>query len=178
MAEQVADGQGERRFRGAPADIARFMARYLVLRLVRRRGGFGTAAVPFGEPLTLRPGTDAEMLGRILMGRIASAVPVLATALAATAALRLPGAGRAAWLAEAARLIDVLQAAGANVVPGAVHPARLAKAFDVMERRGLTGADGAIRQPEMVRFYAASIAHLLPDRGRRVARRPGVPPRA
>ena len=156
--------QGERRFRAAPLDIARFTLRYLLLRLAGRRGHFGTAAVRFGKPLTLVPGTDAETLGRILMGRIASAVPVLATPLVCAAVLRRPGAGRAAWLAEADRLVDLLRAAGANVVPGAVRPARLAKALDVLERRGIASPDGALHEPAMVRFYAASIAHLLPDR--------------
>ena len=156
--------EGERRFRAAPHDIARFVLRYLWLRLIGRRGRFGTAAVRFGEPLPLRPGTDAETLGRILMGRIAGAVPVLATPLLATAILRRPGAGDAAWLAEAARLAGMLRASGANVVPGAASPERLEKALQVLQRRRVLRADGTAAEPAILRYYAASIAHLLPDR--------------
>ena len=158
--------EGERRFRAAPLDIGRFVGRYLALRLARRRGRFGTAAVRFGRPLDLAPGMDAETLGRVLMERIAAAVPVLAAPLVATAALRRPGAGRESWLTEADRLSDALREAGANVVPGAVRPERLAKALDVMERRGLVaapaGGASSVREPDIVRFYAASIAHLVP----------------
>ena len=157
--------EGERRFRAGPLEIGRFVTRWLLLRLVGRRGRFGTAAVRFGQPLDLKPGTDAEALGRVLMERIADAVPVLAAPLVSAAILRRPGSGRDAWLAEADALSDRLREAGANVVPGAVRRERLEKALDVMERRGLVQADGTLLNEGIVRFYAASIAHLLPAGG-------------
>jgi glycerol-3-phosphate O-acyltransferase len=84
-----AEKAGTRRFRAQPITVARFVARMLWRKLRGRFSGFGTAAVGFGAPVSLRdwlksaPDTSTEALGADLMARIAQSVPVIPVPLVA-----------------------------------------------------------------------------------------------
>ena len=154
---------GTRRFRASVPNIAGFVLRHLWNRLVGRSGRFGIAAVRFGTPLSLAEhraeyGSDIAHLGSALMDRIAEAVPVLSVPLLARA-IEL---GAEDPVSGAASLARTLRAAGANVVSDADAPDRLATGLATLRRRGIVAADGSALNPELIAFYAASIAHLAP----------------
>ncbi|WP_428830149.1 1-acyl-sn-glycerol-3-phosphate acyltransferase, partial [Cereibacter changlensis] len=82
---------GVRKFRASPLSIAAFIARML-WRVVRRRfPGFGSAAVAFGAPVSLRGYLDAtdepstEALGARLMAEVVLTLPILSVPLVAAA---------------------------------------------------------------------------------------------
>ena len=87
---------GKRRFRANPVTIARFIARMLWRKLRGRFAGFGTAAVGFGPPVSLRhwletaPDRTTEALGADLMARIAQSVPVIPVPLVASVMMEGP----------------------------------------------------------------------------------------
>ncbi|MDG1281761.1 MAG: 1-acyl-sn-glycerol-3-phosphate acyltransferase [Pseudorhodobacter sp.] len=87
---------GKRRFRAKPVTIARFIARMLWRKLRGRFAGFGTAAVGFGPPVSLRhwletaPDRTTEALGADLMARIAQSVPVIPVPLVASVMMEGP----------------------------------------------------------------------------------------
>ncbi len=153
---------GVRRFRADVPTILGFVLRHLWGRAVRRTGRFGVAAVRFGAPLSLAAhrsahGDDPVQLGEALMTRIAAAVPVLSVPLLATAIAE----GAPDPAARAAVLGARLRARGANVIGGADDPARLAAGLAALRRRGIAGPSGEALEPELIAFYAASIAHLM-----------------
>ena len=89
----VAAGQaGQRKFRAGVGAILRFAAANLWRRLRGRFKGFGTAAVGFGPPISLKafmtanPQAATEALGAHLMAEIEKVVPVLPVPLVAAVA--------------------------------------------------------------------------------------------
>ena len=77
----AADKRGDRRFGARITVVLGFILRKLWQRLTRQETRFGTAAVAFGEPLSLRgagPAASVEDLSEELMARIARTMPVLA----------------------------------------------------------------------------------------------------
>jgi glycerol-3-phosphate O-acyltransferase len=87
---------GKRRFRAKPLTIASFIARMLWRKFRGRFAGFGTAAVGFGPPVSLRdwletaPDRTTEALGADLMARIAQSVPVIPVPLVASVMMEGP----------------------------------------------------------------------------------------
>jgi glycerol-3-phosphate O-acyltransferase len=144
-------------------------AKQLWLRVTGRFHRFGTAAVRFGTPLSLRAepalARDPEALAARLMAEIARNVPVLPVPLIAHLLLEAPRR-RAALAEDLARL-------RARLDPGAPPPApaegaRLTRsALRLLEERGIVvEAAGFLRidpaERELAAYYARSIAHLMP----------------
>lgn len=170
------------------ANAFRFVGRNLLLALRQHWYRFGYACVNFGSPLSMRAycaggGVDftalageerraaVEELGRTLMDAVGRTVPVVPVALVATVFARSPGR---AWSelelkAELHRLIGALEGAGARIyVPRRDRDYALTVGLRMLVLRKLVeeGADGlfSAREEEMalLRYYANSIAHLLP----------------
>jgi glycerol-3-phosphate O-acyltransferase len=165
-----------------------FVARNIALKLRGRLYRLGYACVSFGSPISLRRyvagrGIDfrtldndrrfAEVthLGDLLMEKVGAVVPALPVALVATALLEAGDTPLSA-LELKGRVVDVISRLadrGAHIhVPRAdqdyavevgVRMLRLRRLID--EADGLYRADAA--NAMMLRYYANSIAHLLPD---------------
>ena len=151
-----------RRFRAKPLQIAWFVTRTLWRMLRGRFRGFGTAAAGFGAPISLRgfSGTTEE-LGTHIMAQIGAAVPVLVVNLIAAALLRGP-TSESDILAIASALTHDLTGAGAVLkLPPADR--LLSEGLRPLTARGIVGADLSIIQPELLAFYAAPLAHFLPN---------------
>ena len=113
---------GIRRFRARPLSILGFIWRTLWRKLTGRFPGFGTAAVAFGKPVSLRDfvGTGTEGLsfervtvglGARLMEEVQKSVPVLSVPLVAAAIGNTP-VPRADLPVRVADIIERLEAAG------------------------------------------------------------------
>ncbi len=153
-----------------------------VLRLVWRRFSgryyrFGYACVSFGEPLSLKaflagaPGDDTVAeLGAELSARIGRVIPVLPVSLVASvfAASDTP-LSMIEVRAAAAGLLERLHAAGAHAhIPRASLDYAVEVGMRMLTLRGIvTETEGvyaaAPDEAGLLRFYASSIAHLLPE---------------
>ncbi|MGB8815252.1 MAG: 1-acyl-sn-glycerol-3-phosphate acyltransferase [Paracoccaceae bacterium] len=162
---------GERKFRASPLAIVGFIGRMVWLKLRGRFTGFGTAAVAFGAPISLREylsreGASTEGLGATLMAEVAQSVPILsvplvAAALAEGAVLRTDLAGRVD------RLIARLTGLGAVLkLPPAGAGAALDEGLRGLMVRGIVidGPDGlmpGLGKERMLAFYAAPVLQRL-----------------
>jgi glycerol-3-phosphate O-acyltransferase len=165
----AADARGDRRFGARISVVLGFILRKLWKRLRGEDTRFGTAAVSFGAPLSLRdagPDTKVEDLSADLMDRISEAMPVLTVPLLARALLAHKSLSDEALFAEVKTLLA--QVPTKNRVP---QPGTL----EVELRRALSGLEGreVVRkvgdaweiqegQASVLKFYANSIKHLLP----------------
>ena len=182
--------QGERpRFAFNPRVFVGFLIHNLVLRLRRRWHRYGYACVSFGTPLSLRAYvaergidfrmldterrfTEVERLGKILMARVGAVVPALPVSLVATALLEACGASMSALelKVRVVALMDTLRAQGAHVhIPRADQDYAIEVGLRMLRMRHLIeDKDGLYRidakEDTLLRYYANSIAHLLPDR--------------
>ncbi len=169
---------GVRRFRARPLAILAFIWR-MGWRLVRGRfAGFGSAAVAFGAPLSLRgmmaerpgraPEALTERLGARLMAAVADCVPVLPVPLVAAAGGRWAAGARSALAGRVAAIIDRLAEDGAALElpeggPGVVAEQALA----VLGRRGTwcEEVDGMLRpvaqNAGLLAFYAGAVQQRL-----------------
>ena len=171
------------------ANTFRFAGRNLLLAARSRWYRFGYACVNFGSPVSMRayaaehrvdfaalPREErfaaVEALGRALMDAVGRTVPVVPVALAATVFARAP---RRAWSelelkAELHRLIGELEAAGARIyVPRRDRDYAFTVGLRMLVLRRMVAEDDggglfSAREEEMalLRYYANSIAHLLP----------------
>ncbi len=157
---------GTRRFRNRPLWTAFQAARYLLARMRGRRSGFGTAAVAFGPPVSLRSflaeGGTVERLGERLMTAIARVVPVLPVPLVARALGE--GASSVAELqSRVETLIAGLQATGAVLkLPPQGLAGVMQEGLLPLQARGLVTADllPVAAERALLDFYAASIPDL------------------
>ncbi|MEE8454902.1 MAG: 1-acyl-sn-glycerol-3-phosphate acyltransferase [Limibaculum sp.] len=153
-----------------------------VLRLVWRRFSgryyrFGYACVGFGESLSLKdflagdPGDDTvAALGAELSARIGRVIPVLPVSLVASVFL---AAGAPLSMVEvraaAAGLLERLQAAGAHVhIPRASLDYAVEVGMRMLTLRGIVTEAESLYAPAsdetgLLRYYANTIAHLLPE---------------
>ena len=168
----VAAGRaGHRRFRASKWEAARFALRHLWARLRGRAGRFGEAAVAVAPPLSLRsmPGGSTDALTAAvageLMARIRSAVPV--PLMPVLASVLLDGVGEDAIAAEVAGRARTLAEAGAALT---FRPEEVAERVGPMlaqlRRRRLIAPSGVDPLPDalpLLRYYANSIGHLVPD---------------
>jgi glycerol-3-phosphate O-acyltransferase len=168
--------KGTRRFRFSLRPIYRYLRRQLWLRLTGRFHRYGYAAVSFGDPLDLG-GFLAEghaeptrALATELMGRIADVMPVTPVPLVAHAL----GEGVRSVVAIEALLRRRIAEAQARGVT--LHIPRDDIAYTVeaglralIERRLVAREGDRLTLPDsgldLVEFYAASVAHLLRERG-------------
>lgn len=165
----AAHARGDRRFGARISVVVAFILRKFWQRLRGADTRFGTAAVAFGDPVSMREYgkvEDVDDLSRKLMGRIEKVMPVLGVPLVATVM------GRTAPIDAPA-----LQAAVAALIPDfpahniAIDQTDIAKevrrACGHMKQHGLIEErDNAWHikdgQSDAMQFYANSIAHYLP----------------
>ena len=165
----AADTRGDRRFGARISVVVGFILRKLWQRLRGRDTRFGTAAVAFGTPLSLRdagPETTIEDLSETLMNRISEAMPVLTVPLIAQALLTHGPLTEEALFDAVGSLLDQIPVQ--NRVP---KPQTLRSELD----RALTGlagrdviskGDGIWQindgQRPVMQFYANSIQQFAP----------------
>ena len=173
----AADRAGRRQFRASVFEAARFVARLVWLRLRGRYQRFGYAAVSFGAPVSLRAqGGNLRQLGRELNQRIGQIVPVLPVPLVARALLEGP-CDLAALQARVRQAMETLPNAHVHI-PRDDLGYTIENGLRNLRRRGAVTEDaaGLLHVPAehlaLVRYYAASIAHLAPD----AASAPETPP--
>jgi len=172
----AADQAGGRRFPARISVVATFILRQFWLRLRGRYHRHGYAAVSFGAPMSLRafqadhPAAGIEGLARALMARIGAEVPVLPVPLVARALLE-------AGEPLSRHALDRFVAGMLEGAPRAhLHRPRqdlayairfgitiLRKRGMIVERHGTVCVNEAERP--LLRYYAASIAHLFRARG-------------
>ncbi|GLT08227.1 1-acyl-sn-glycerol-3-phosphate acyltransferase [Sulfitobacter porphyrae] len=166
----AADQRGDRRFGARITVVVGFILRKLWQRLTRQETRFGTAAVAFGAPLSLREaGADAtvEALSDELMARISGAMPVLSVPLISTVLLEGQALETQALLDRAAQVLSQVPLAN-RAVDASELETELRQALNGLRARGVVLCDQSTwrANPEEVavlRFYANSIAHLLPE---------------
>ncbi|HEX7242854.1 MAG TPA: 1-acyl-sn-glycerol-3-phosphate acyltransferase [Longimicrobiaceae bacterium] len=170
------------------ANTFRFAGRNLVLALRSRWYRFGYACVNFGTPVSMREycageGLDfrrlpreerfarVEVLGRELMDAVGAVVPVLPVPLVATVFARAPARalGELELKAEVQRLVGVLEGAGARIyVPRRDRDYAVTVGLRALVLRRVVAVDAdGLYSPRgeelpLLRYYANSIAHLLP----------------
>ncbi|WP_093743311.1 1-acyl-sn-glycerol-3-phosphate acyltransferase [Sulfitobacter delicatus] len=167
----IAAGQrGDRRFGARITVVVGFVLRKMWRRLRGHDTRFGTAAVTFGDPLSLRrTGADVPVgdLSEMLMERIAQAMPVLVVPLIARVMLR-----ERAPMSDEELLRQVSEALeqmpARNRVPKPdVLPERVSRATARLKKRGVISQSAAgwqivEGQEAVLAFYANSIAHFTP----------------
>jgi glycerol-3-phosphate O-acyltransferase len=173
----------------AALNTLRFVGRNLLLAVRSRWHRFGYACVNFGSPVSMRRwcrehGVDfrrlerddrfaaVQRLGDELMREVGAVVPVLPVSLVATVFVRA-GAAPLDELELKARvhaLIQELKAAGAHVyVPRRDQDYAITVGLRMLTMRHLVLEDGGLFRPApahlpVLRYYAHSIAHLVPAR--------------
>ncbi len=166
---------GARRFPARISVVARFVLWQVWLRLRGRYRRHGHAAVSFGAPLSLAaferdsPGAGVEKLAETLMARVGAEVPVLPVPLVARALICADGPlDRAALDAAVAGLLaQVPRALPRPKEDDVDSPAAVARfGLRALTGRGIVSQEGDQVQivpgeHAMVRYYAASIAHLF-----------------
>jgi glycerol-3-phosphate O-acyltransferase len=174
-----ARASGERRFRAAPLSILSFALRLLGQKLRGRFPGFGTAAVSFGAPVSLRrhlaeaalrgPDTadgPVAALGARLMAAVADAVTILPVPLVAAAVSPGP-LPTAALEARVGSLIGRLRRAQAVLhLPDGGPAATAALGLGtLLQRRILTERDGMLAPlpgtGALLAFQAAPVLQRL-----------------
>jgi glycerol-3-phosphate O-acyltransferase len=139
-----------------------------VAEMVRYAVGYRSRAyVTFGEPIGVdgynpESRTSVLELGHLLMARIGRQVKVLPTGLLA-AAMR-PSSSDAELADRISAMLDHLRGAGANLGVASAAEA-IALAAEPLEARGIIARDDGryrVRDRSVLRYYARSIAHLLP----------------
>jgi len=164
----AAGERGDRRFGARITVVVGFVLRKMWRRLRGHDTRFGTAAVTFGDPLSLRragAGVSVTDLSEMLMDRIAQAMPVLVVPLIARVMLQENAPLRAVdLLAKVSAVLE--QMPMRNRVPKPeVLPDRLARATARLKKRGVIaeGDNGwqiVEGQQAVLAFYANSIAHF------------------
>ncbi|KIN67138.1 1-acyl-sn-glycerol-3-phosphate acyltransferase [Sulfitobacter donghicola] len=164
----AAHARGDRRF-GARISVAVvFILRKFWQRLRGHDTRFGTAAVAFGDPVSLRSyrdTSDIEGLSAELMSRIEAVMPVLGVPLVATALARRGALSVMALEAEVSQLISQIPSQSVALELDDIS-SEVARACRHMKQHGVIDlVEGEWRidsgQEKAVEFYANSIAHFL-----------------
>ena len=165
----IAAGQrGDRRFGARITVIVGFVLRKMWRRMRGHDTRFGTAAVTFGDPLSLRrAGADVPVteLSEMLMDRIAQVMPVLTVPLIARVMLQETAPlNHADLLAKVEATLQQMPARNRVPKPD-VLPERVARAAARLKKRGVIsetehGLQVVAGQEPVLAFYANSIAHF------------------
>lgn len=164
----AAGTRGDRRFPARKTAVLRSAMRIAWQRILGRSARFGTAAVVFADPIRLSDYGDTPSLadlGRDLMGRIRTIMPMLSVPMVARAMLRSDAPlDDAALIAEVQKMLQT--GAEAPVMIADVE-AGIAKACAMLASRGaIMGGDRGWSMTQegapLLLYYANSIAHLLP----------------
>ncbi len=166
----AADQRGDRRFGARISVIVGFILRKLWQRLTRQETRFGTAAVAFGSPISLRSERGArpieEMLDE-LMERIAATMPVPMVPVVCHVLLQSDGVPQAELAARVTEVYE--QVPEENRVVDLAHlEAELKRAMDGLAGRELvTQKDGqwciAEGERPVLTYYANSIIHFFDE---------------
>jgi glycerol-3-phosphate O-acyltransferase len=164
----AAHARGDRRFGARISVVVAFVLRKFWNRLRGHDTRFGTAAVAFGEPVSLRdygPVQDVDTLSGVLMKRIEAVMPVLGVPLVATALAARGVLEPVALETEIAQLLTQVPLESAAVSIDDLG-AEVARACGHMEQHGLIerregGWSVMGGQETAVQFYANSIAHYF-----------------
>ena len=166
----AADNRGDRRFRAGVFSAFGYAATLLWRRMTGRFERFGLTAVRFGAPLSLRENTALaqrpEALGQQILDRISGAIPILPVPLVSFLLLARGPMSRTE-LEVAFRQVE-LASGQTLVLPNANRGSAVEYALERLLQRGLITRDGARHVPSeegvpILRFYANSIRHLLPN---------------
>ncbi|MDW3225137.1 MAG: 1-acyl-sn-glycerol-3-phosphate acyltransferase [Paracoccaceae bacterium] len=167
----AAGARGDRRFGARISVVVRFILSKFWQGLRGRITRFGTAAVVFGEPLSLRSlGSDktVETLAESLMARIEDAMPVLAVPLVAQVMSRQGGAilqddliVQVDLAMEKARDL-VPDETARNVSQAVLQALAQLKKHNVIEETP-DGWQVIADQLPVLLFYANSVAHRFPE---------------
>ncbi|MGR3541278.1 MAG: 1-acyl-sn-glycerol-3-phosphate acyltransferase [Hasllibacter sp.] len=159
--------EGRRRFRASVWVAIGFTLRHAWRRTLGRADRFGAAAVAFGTPVPLQPGTEIGALGEDLMARIAARVPVLPVPLLCLALREagneLPEERIAPAMTD---LAAALGAAGATIMhPRAGAQAGAERARAIVTGRHLARVEGGVLRPTpagaaVIEYYANTLTHL------------------
>ncbi|MDG1170466.1 MAG: 1-acyl-sn-glycerol-3-phosphate acyltransferase [Sulfitobacter sp.] len=164
----AADKRGDRRFGARITVVLGFILRKLWQRLTRQETRFGTAAVAFGEPLSLRgagPAASVEDLSEELMARIARTMPVLAVPVICRVLLQDAPVSHDQLIAQAQAVFDAVPQ-GNRVVRSVSMADDLKRAITGLEDRKLIEKSSTHwhvlpGQEPVLQFYANSIGHFF-----------------
>ncbi|MEM6895741.1 MAG: 1-acyl-sn-glycerol-3-phosphate acyltransferase [Pseudomonadota bacterium] len=162
----AAGESGERRFRAKISVVTGFALRQVWLRLTGRFHRFGYAAVSFGEPVTLTSFGDmpTASVGNALMDRIRAVIPVLPTPLVAHALLS--GAITKEDVEVAVRgILETAPKAHVHLPRDSVTYAIEVGLRMLTLRHAVKLSESRIEVSDapLLRFYAASIEHMVPQ---------------
>jgi glycerol-3-phosphate O-acyltransferase len=165
-----------------------FIGRNIGLMVRSRWHRFGYACVNFGQPISARAYcaarpvnlsrlppearfVEVERLARLLMAKVAQAVPVLPIPVLAAVVYDAPAQGLsfAALKTRADDLIRRLEGSGKMAVPGRAREHTLAAALNMLVLRHLVREEGGTYRPaedalDVLRFYANSVTDVV-DKG-------------
>ena len=166
----AAHARGDRRFGARVSVVVAFILRKFWQRLRGHDTRFGTAAVAFGTPLSLREFGKVENvdgLSEKLMARIEAVMPVLGVPLVASGLLRFGDQSPADLYLGVEKLIAQMPAGSIELDLNDLT-SEVQRACTHMEQHGLITRQGDVwqissDQHTAVAFYANSIAHYLPE---------------
>jgi glycerol-3-phosphate O-acyltransferase len=164
----AAHARGDRRFGARISVVVVFILRKLWRRLRGHDTRFGTAAVAFGDPVSLRAFGKVDNVDGLsvqLMGRIEAVMPVLGVPLVATALLDHGPMGVMELEAVVARILRQIPARSIAVDQNDLG-GEIARACGHMAQHGLIAQQEGVwstqeGQTDAMQFYANSIAHYL-----------------
>ncbi|MGC1496863.1 MAG: 1-acyl-sn-glycerol-3-phosphate acyltransferase [Sulfitobacter sp.] len=165
----AADARGDRRFGARISVVVGFILRKLWQRLRGQDTRFGTAAVAFGTPLSLRdagPDSKVEDLSVALMERIEDAMPVLTVPLLAHVLLTEKTATPDVLHEKTLGLLESMPEPNRVPKPATLHT-DLDRATKGLSDRGVIHLDAGAwhvseGQEPVLQFYANSIMQFLP----------------
>ncbi|UWR25610.1 1-acyl-sn-glycerol-3-phosphate acyltransferase [Sulfitobacter sp. S223] len=167
----AAHARGDRRFGARISVVVKFILRKFWQRLRGHDTRFGTAAVAFGDPISLRgfgKAENVEGLSAELMKRIETVMPVLGVPLVSTALTDKGPLGVMELEAAVATLIARVPARSIAVDTDALSR-EVKRSCMHMQQHGLVEVRDGVwsimaGQEDAVKFYANSIAHYLRER--------------
>ena len=166
----AAHARGDRRFGARISVVVAFILRKFWQRFRGHDTRFGTAAVAFGDPVSLREFgkvDDVDAMSKELMSRIEAVMPVLGVPLVSTALLTKGALNVMELEAEVTLLLTEIPSQSVAVDQDDIS-GEVARACLHMLQHGLIKqSDGEWRvmegQEVAVRFYANSIGHYLSE---------------
>lgn len=170
----AAGDKGRSKFRVSPIGAFGFVIRFVFGRITGRIHRFGYACVSFGAPMSLRnfmtrnPETTTEALGAELSRCIGAVVPALPTPLIAQVLLDAgdKGLNKTDMKAKVDALVARIEAAGGHThIPRDSFDYAIDFGLKMLKTRYIVAEEAGIYRPvaretEILRYYAASIAHL------------------
>lgn len=182
--------EGKRHWRFGTWNIVKYILRGIGLLMRRQWFRFGYASVSFGKPVSLRSWLAAEKkdfrklaekrrfaaiekLGNYLLGEVGKVIPALPVSLAANVFVRSEdkGISELELKSRVFALMADLKARGAHIhIPRQDRDYAVGAGLRILTLRGLVvqADDGLYRanndESVLLRYYANSIAHLLPVR--------------